>query len=208
MAEEQKIESLITRITLSGDEFGRLAEKFKNKTGRERSLSLWQDTWSQVHVQFASTQNLHADLSALVSQADRDKHKYFKEEQWKGIVFNFEQVDDFIAGKIDSIYKVREASQEAERSFQASSPYHRTLPSFESTSALRLPRLDIKPFDGSYDNWQSFFDSFKSGIDFHPLSKAGTLKIITTRRSSHTLECSKSYGSKLPSCSRDTSFSL
>ena len=155
--ELQLIQSLINRIILIGDEFERLVTHLKGPKSASWSLSLWQDTWSKLHVQFTSAQHMHADLRALVSQAQHESLEYFSKDQWKGIVFNFEQVDDLITVKVNEIYKAREATQERDSSFQTSSPNHRSYQLNESTSAVQLPRLELTPFDGTYDNWPTVF---------------------------------------------------
>lgn len=167
-----RIDILVSQIQLKTDQFEHLLERYRQMRPDKCSIASLNDKLAQVHQQFDAASHAHAELCALVPQSARPKLKYFAENQWKTLQFQFDTLDELLGDKVEVLYKAREAEalgRSREASLRTSTPErHNDTLNVSHYHPVRLPQLTITPFSGALEEWQNFNDSFTSAVHNHP----------------------------------------
>lgn len=158
---ETKPTVLASRLEYIAEEVELLLDRLENSEGVEFALGTLKDKLSHIRTQFAIAQEIEGELLCIVPKEARHHYPHFTEKKWPTMREKFEILIALLDSKIDLGYKSLE-----ERTMLASTP---TSPGFRhshhgESPGLRLPKIEITPFDGNYDNWQNFSDIFLATV--------------------------------------------
>lgn len=135
------------------------------------ALDTLKDKLKHARAQFDRAQDMNADLLCLVPAEQRVKFTYFENNRWGHYQEIYVKLTQELETRLDALYKSRD-----ERTLSASSPFSSTFAPHHqqpTSSVLKLPKLELAPFDGSYDTWQNFNDIFTASVhNNHTLSGA------------------------------------
>lgn len=154
---ETKPTVIASRIEYIGQEVEQIIDKLQNSEDDEFALGTLKDKLEHIRNQFVTAQELHGELTCIVPDNARSNYEYFSKKKWPKFREKFEILLTMLESKIDHGYKSME-----ERSMMSSTPHLSDASHFHSREnpVLRLPKIEITPFDGNYDHWQNFSDIF------------------------------------------------
>ncbi|XP_011858611.1 PREDICTED: uncharacterized protein LOC105556149 [Vollenhovia emeryi] len=105
---------------------------------------------------FDKCQELDGKLAYVAEAETKQSHAYFSKDQFLVCEAAFHEAAEYMAEVLASHAPHSAAAHDVSGSFD----------SFRSTS--HLPRINLPTFDGSFDQWESFRDKFKSMIVSDP----------------------------------------
>lgn len=157
--------ALITRLKESGLDATRHALDLQPEHVNEMALESLIRRSNQINAEYERASNMQTELLSLTTPEQQLTDPYFTTLQWQTIKESFVGVHQQLEKRIDELLK-----DKAEQSLHASSPLHSTAHDRShnqsvTSLSLRLPKLEISPFDGTYDNWPNFHDLFKAMVD-------------------------------------------
>lgn len=129
--------------------------KFIKNQGANCTLATLQERLRYAETHYEKAIGLNNQLQKLVSDEDRTKTEYFIKDHWNRIDDNFTKLEERTLKLIDDHHLLQQDQQQQ----QPQAP----LPAADNHS-LRLPRIEIAQFDGSYDTWQNFHDIFNATV--------------------------------------------
>lgn len=165
--EDQRLKAVISRVEYMALDATKLIEKIQKEEDELQTVGALQDKLAYIRHQFETVQDFHYKLMAQASPQQQEEMEYFKNNKWQGIHESFELLIGLLESKLNMGYKSQE-----ERSIPQ--PIHSSTPHQESNTNqshygdmtfLKLPKLEIPSFDGTYDSWQNFKDLFLTSVD-------------------------------------------
>lgn len=144
-----KQQSLLHSVTRALDNFRKIGRNNYTAAKIRSRMTTLKDTWAQCI-------EVHANILQLYPADKRDKVEYFNEDQLAIHEDYYQQALDYMA----------EALEEFEPCVTPNQSLNCTAVHYENSSfALRhLPPIQLPPFSGKYEEWESFRDRFDALI--------------------------------------------
>lgn len=171
-------ETLIHSIARSLDNFKKI-EKNNYTVARVKSrIDVLKETW-------AKCIRTHADLLKTIPVAKREMHEFRD-----GV---FDVIEDTYQDTLDFMAECLEAINPTVRSSQTSLPTYTNGALGSSISLSHLPPINIPPFSGRCEEWESFRDRFSSLIiENKELSDFARIHFLTSSLNGRALESIRS----------------
>lgn len=161
---EERIKSMINRMRYLGSEVTKAVEKLQ-KTEETLSMGAIKDKLDYVRSQFILAQELNTDIEAGASAAQRSESAYFKDKEWHPIQESYELCIGLLESQLNLGYKSVEERSLPNPIMSSTQMESHTSHSHQADTTLKLPKLEIPHFDGTYDSWQNFKDLFTTSVD-------------------------------------------
>ncbi|XP_071582407.1 uncharacterized protein [Temnothorax nylanderi] len=160
------------------DNFRKIGKKNLTPAKIRNRISALKDIWVQI-------QNGHFALLAATPAADRPADDYFRESQYEACEEAYQAAFDYMAECLEELDPYVSPNQ----SFESG---HHPLGSSSAFSLSNLPPITLPPFNGNYDEWETFRDRFTSLIiNNKDLSNFSRMHFLVSCLKDRALECVK-----------------
>lgn len=148
-------ETLLYRQNQLMKSITRTLENFKKLEKAKKTRAVVQYRINLLHEQFAKVQDLDVELYTAADETLRTTNAYFKEDHLLKCEGDYHTALDFMH-EVISDFEPKESS--------TTLTVDNSIVSTSSRPVSHLPRLALPTFDGSFANWETFRDRFKSMI--------------------------------------------
>lgn len=157
-----RITGLINRVIRLSKTINTQADIISKASSEAYALDFLREKRDQINSDFEKAEGFHTELISISNEESRKDFAYFGEKYWEKLESRHIEVTQVLDERINLLYKSRDERTMLSTSTPHSSPHHSL--STPVNTNLRLPKLEITPFDGTYDHWQNFHDMFTATV--------------------------------------------
>lgn len=157
---------------------GRNIKKVENsvQSVQDITIEVLQDRMNLFQTHVDKAQAIRAHLEVIATDEHKRDLDFFTKKEWK----QFEKDADRIELWLMTELNTRSAARRRETLDAAARRHPEVAPANEAARAfLRLPKMELPSFDGTFEEWQPFHDLFKATVADHPtLSDATKMQYL------------------------------
>lgn len=178
MSELEKQLHLLRTVDRALDNFKKIGRNNLTPAKIRNRMTALKEIWTQI-------QSEHLALKHIIPAANQPLVEYFKENQYETYEEIYQNTCDYMAECLEEIDPYVSPNQSFDQG-------HQHLISTSSFSLSHLPPIKLPPFDGKYEEWESFRDRFTSLIiQNKELTNFARMHFLTSCLRDRALDCVK-----------------